>query len=128
MRICIIHRRDTAREVLSRALAHRLRAEVAHFSCVENVLVSSLNYDVFIVYNNFQKKMNGVRGVKEIRSLKPAAYIIGVSSIPNFQREFLPAGANAFLLLSGNEIAELADLIQRHVKVRVAVDRAYGER
>jgi DNA-binding NarL/FixJ family response regulator len=113
MKICIVHKRDTAGEVLSRALSYRLGAEVTCFTCCENALASALDYDVFIVYNNFRKKMNGVRGVASIRARKPQAFIVGVSSIPNFQRKFIPAGADAFLLKAGNEIGELVDIVRR---------------
>jgi DNA-binding NarL/FixJ family response regulator len=123
VKVCLAHGRGTAREVLARALSYKLGANVAHFACCENVLASSLDYDVFIVYNNFRKKMNGVRGVTEIRARKPDAFIIGVSSIPNFHRRFLPAGANAFLLKAGNEIEELANIIRRRVNGNVAANR-----
>ncbi len=113
MKICIIHSRYTAREVLSRALSSRLGADVTGFSCCENALASSLNYDVFVVYNNFRKKMSGVRGVAELRARKSEAFIVGVSSTPNFDRRFLPAGADAFLLRAGNEIEELVEIIRR---------------
>jgi PleD family two-component response regulator len=116
LRICLIHRRPPAREVLTRALGAKLHASVTPFSCCENALASSLDYDVFIVYNNFRKKMNGVRCVAEIRAQKPDALIIGVSSIPNFHTKFLPAGADAFLLKAGNEVEELANIVHRRVQ------------
>jgi DNA-binding NarL/FixJ family response regulator len=121
MKICIVNRRDTAGEIISRALSFKLGAKVAHFASCENALASSLDYDVFIVYNNFRKKMNGVKGVANIRARKPEAFIIGVSSIPNFQRKFVPAGADAFLLKAGNEIGELVDIIRRRPPVQRAL-------
>jgi len=119
MKICIAHHTDSAREVISRGLAFQLQAQVTGFSCVENVLVSSLDYDIFIVYNNFHKKMNGVRGAQEIRMRKPKAFIIGVSAIPNYHLKFLPAGADAFLLKSGNEISELVTIIRHYLNGQV---------
>jgi hypothetical protein len=101
---------------LARALASRLRAEVTPFSCVENVLASSMGYDIFVVYNNFERNMNGITGVSQIRKRKPHALIIGVSYKPYFEKKFLPAGADAFLLRAGNEIEELVALIKNHPK------------
>jgi hypothetical protein len=113
MKICLIHGKRVAREVLARALSGKLGAEVTHFSCCERALASSLGYDVFVVYNNFRGKMSGVRGVAKIRGRKPNAFIVGASSAPNFDRHFLPAGADAFLLRAGNEIQELVSIIRR---------------
>jgi len=113
LKICIVHAKRVPREVLTRALASRLGADVIGFSCCEDVLASSLDYDVFVVYNNFRKKMNGVKGVTGIRARKPDAFIVGVSSTPNLHRRFLPAGADAFLLRAGNEIEELVEIIRR---------------
>jgi hypothetical protein len=62
MKVCLIHGKRVAREVLTRALSSKLGAEVTNFSCCERALASSLDYDVFVVYNNFRGKMSGVRG------------------------------------------------------------------
>lgn len=112
MNICLIHGRHVGREVLVRALSSRLDADVTGFSCCENALECSLDCDVFIVYNNFRKKMSGVRGVAKIRARQPNAFIVGVSSTPNNERRFLPAGADAFLLRAGNEVEELVRIIR----------------
>lgn len=115
MKACIIHGNRSAREVLARALRRSFNAEAEMYSCCENALATFMDYDVFIVYNNFgPRKMSGVKGVAEIRALKPSAYIIGVSSKPYNERRFLPAGADAFLLRAGNEIEELIGLIRRN--------------
>jgi len=111
-RICLIHGRAKARYVLTQALASKLNADTEAFSCCENALSSSMNYDVFVVYNNFgQKRMRGVTGVRRIRALKPDAFIMGVSVKPYGENRFLPAGANVFLLRAGNEIGEMIKLI-----------------
>lgn len=115
MRICIIHARRPAREVLTRALTLRLNAEVDAYSYCENALAASLNYDQFVVYNNFRKKMSGFGGVKRIRNRKPNAFIVGVTSNPNFTDKFISAGADSTLLRAGNEIAELVELL-RHAQ------------
>jgi DNA-binding NarL/FixJ family response regulator len=115
MKIAIAHEHPPTRQVLSRALSVRLRAEVTDFSCVEDVLASKLDYDIFVVYNNFGHKLSGVQGVKEIRKRVPRAFIIGVSGTPNYDRKFLPAGADKFILRSGNEIQELVGMIQHQL-------------
>jgi DNA-binding NarL/FixJ family response regulator len=114
MKICLIHGRHVAREVLARALSCNLGAEVVKFPCCERALESSLDpYNVFVVYNNFHRKMSGVQGVARIRGRRPDAFIVGVSPTPNFDRQFLPVGADAFVLRAGNEIQELVSVIRK---------------
>lgn len=111
MKIGLIHARRVPREVLTRALSSKLDAEVDAFSFCEDALATSLDYDVFIVYNNFRKKMNGFQGVKKIRSRKPHAFIVGVTSNPNLTKRFISVGADVFLLKAGNEIVELVEIV-----------------
>ncbi|MBI5565606.1 MAG: hypothetical protein HY870_11955 [Chloroflexi bacterium] len=112
MKVAVISGAYPRREVVVRGVSHKLGGDpVQSFSCIEDVLISSMGYDAFVVYNNFDKKMNGIDGTREIRRAAPDAYIIGVSAIPYMERQFLPAGADRFLLLAGNEIAELGDLL-----------------
>jgi hypothetical protein len=114
MSVALVSGAYPRREVVARGVSHKLNGEtVQPFSCVEDALASSLVYDAYVVYNNFEKKMNGLDGVREIRRRAPAAYIVGVSSLPYMERRFLPAGADAFVLLAGNEIAELSDVLLR---------------
>ena len=115
MNICLIHGKHVGREVLARALASQLGAEVTEFSSCESALSCSLDYDVFVVHNNFRRKMSGVRGVTKIRARQPDAFIVGVSSTPNNERQFLPAGADAFVLRAGNEVEELCRVIRQKV-------------
>ena len=112
MNICLIHGKRVGREVLVRALSSRLDADVTGFFCCENTLECSLDYDVFVVYNNFRKKMSGVRGVAKIRARKTEVFIVGVSSTPNNDKRFLAAGADAFLLRAGNEVEEMIEIIR----------------
>ena len=116
MNVCLIHGKRVAREVLTRALSSKLGAEVTNFSCCERALASSLDYDVFVVYNNFRGKMSGVRGVEKIRARNRDALVIGVSSTPGLHKRFLSAGADAAVLRAGNEIEELVRIIQEGVK------------
>ena len=112
MKIALVSGAYPRRDVVARGVSHKLGGTpVQPFSCCEDLLASSMDYQAFIVYNNFDHKMSGVAGVREIRKRAPRAFIIGVSPIPYMERQFLPAGADAFLLLSGNEIAELYNFI-----------------
>ncbi len=111
MQMALIHKDHIAREILVRGLQPRLHLTVQDYSCVEDLMLGKLPYDVYVVYKDLGHKMNGVQGVKMIREQKPKALIIGVSNTPNADREFLPAGADAFLLRSGNEVHELGNLI-----------------
>jgi len=116
MKICLIHGKRVAGEVLTRALSSGLNAEVVHFPSCESALTASLlDYDVFVVYNNFRRKMSGIQGVKEIRSLNPEALIIGASSNPSFYQRFLSSGADVAVLRAGNEIDELRRIIHQRV-------------
>jgi hypothetical protein len=121
MRAAIVHSHSPTAQVLARAIHSRLNVEVMTFSCVENVLMSSMDYDIFVVYNNFGHKITGVRGVTLIRDRKPRAFIVGVSYKPNFERQFLPAGADAFILRAGNEVEELVTLVQKRLNARPAL-------
>lgn len=115
MNVALISGAYPRREVVARGVSHKLNGgTVRAFSCIEDVLESSMEYTVFVVYNNFDKKMNGVDGTREIRRRAPRSYIVGVSAIPYMERQYIPAGADAFLLLAGNEIAELGDLLVRN--------------
>jgi hypothetical protein len=109
-RIAIVHSDKPASEVLSKALASRFDADVVTFSNCENLLASSMDYDVFVVYNNFGKKMTGMCGVREC---KPQAFIVGVTGMPSIVRQFVKARADAALLRAGNEVAELVKVIQK---------------
>ncbi len=126
MNICIVHAHRPAREVLMRALSSKLHAEVTDFSCVEDLLSSSMHYDVFVVYSNLGHQMSGVRGVVQIRNRKPHAFIVGVSDKPPSQVKFLSAGADAFLLRAGNEISELVGLIQGYESKRLSAATPAG--
>lgn len=115
MQMALIHKDHVAREILARGLQSRLHVTVNDFGCIEDLMMGTLPYDLYVVYKDLGHKMNGVQGVRLIRERKPEALIIGVSNMPNTDREFLPAGANAFLLRSGNEVQELNTLILKKI-------------
>ena len=125
--VCVVHGRQTARKVVSKALEARLEKPVHRYGSCEDALRYTEHYDTFVVYNNFGKRMNGARGVTQIRALKPDAFILGVTSVPGFRQKFLAAGADDTVLLSGNEVAELAERIEKR-QAEVGQGTRRGER
>lgn len=113
MKVSIVNPQRVAREVLRRGLATKLQAEVVDFPTLEDLFLSSMEYDVFIIYSNFGRMTSGEKGIKQVRDARPQAFIIGVSSVPNANRKMGPAGADAFLLRAGNELEELVNIIQK---------------
>jgi len=117
MRISVVHPHRVTREVLARTLARRLDAEVIEFSSIENLLDSSMNYDVFVLYNIFgREKMDRWEGVKWIRANKPDALILSMVHRRFFDRRFSPPGSDAILLRAGEEIERMQALIQQNLK------------
>lgn len=113
MRISIVHSQRPARQVLTRALAVRLKAEVVDFPHIDDLLTSSMNYDVFILYSNLGPGPGRMQRIPEIRKLKPNAFVIAVTYVPNSEHKYRSLGADAVLLRAGNEIEELTNLIQK---------------
>ena len=115
MKISLIHPHRATREVLSRALTVKLGAEVVGFSCLENLLSSSMEYDVFVVYNMFGRvKMDRWEGVKWIRVQKPNALIVSMIHRRFFDRRNAPPGADAVLMCAGDEIDSVVRLAKEN--------------
>ncbi len=114
MKISLVHPHRVTREVLVRTLATRLDATVIDFSCLEDLLGSSMDYDVFVLYNIFgREKMDRWEGVKWIRFKKPAALIISMVHHRFFDHRFSAPGGDAVLLRVSNETEGLIKLIQQ---------------
>ena len=113
MRISVVHAHRATREVLARSLAVRLNAEVVGFSCLENLLASSMDYDVFVVYNIFgREKMDRWEGIRWIKVQKPNALIISMIHRRFFDRKNSPPGADAIFMCAGDEVAGVVKLVQ----------------
>jgi hypothetical protein len=113
VKISLVHPHRVTREVLIRSLAGRLDATVVDFSCIEDLLSSSMDYDVFVLYNIFgREKMDRWEGVKWIRFNKPDALIVAMVHHRFFDRRFAPPGGDAILLRVGDEIEGLIKLIK----------------
>ncbi len=111
MKLCVVHPHRTTREVLARSLAVKLDAEAVGFSCLENLLSSSLDYDVFVVYNMFGRvKMDRWEGVKWIRAQKKNALIISMMHQRFFDRKNGAPGADAVFMCAGDEIDAVVKL------------------
>ncbi len=119
-----MHGKQVARKVVTRALDTRLAGAVHCYSCCEDALRYTEQYDAFVVYNNFGKRMEGAQGVERIRARRPQALIIGVTSVPAYRQEFLSAGADDAIPLSANEVEGLTRRIERRY---AACRRAPGE-
>lgn len=120
MRIALIHGHAVGREVIQRGLRAKLAEEVIEFNSNQDFFASSQQFDVVIVYSDLGHKGSGIAGVQKIRTTLPDAAIIGVSNKPYSDHPFLAAGADAFLLRSGNEISELVDLIRKKLEQKNA--------
>ena len=120
MRIAIAHAHRLTREVLANVVATRLDAETVTYSCLEDLLASSMNYDVFLVFNNFGvNKMDGWEGVKWLRFKKPDAQVVFMNQKRFFERKHLPPGTDAPIFCAEDDIDGLVSLIKRHQKARV---------
>jgi DNA-binding NarL/FixJ family response regulator len=119
MKISVVHPHRVTREVLSHALATRLSATVVDFSSIEELLSSSMEYDVFVLYNIFgREKMDRWEGVKWIRYQKPDAVIISMIHYRFFERRFAAPGGDAVLLRVNDETEGLIKLIKQGHKAK----------
>jgi hypothetical protein len=113
MRISLVHPHRMTREVLSRSISNKTHGEVIGFSSIEDLLDSSMEYDVFVLYNMFgREKMDRWEGVKWIRGQKPDALIISMIHKRFFDRKSAPPGSDAVNLRAGEEIEALVRVIQ----------------
>lgn len=117
MKISLVHPHRLTREVLARTLTLRLGASVVDFSNLEDLLSSSMDYDVFVLYNIFGRtKLDRWEAVPWIRTNKPEALIISMVHHRFFNRRHASPGGDAVLLNVGNETEDLIKVIQKGVK------------
>ena len=111
MKVSVIHPHRSTREVLARALSVKLDAEVVGFSCLENLLSSSMDYDIFVVYNMFGRtKMDRWEGVRWIRAQKPNSMVVSMIHRRFFDRKNAPPGADAVFMCAGDEVDSVVKL------------------
>jgi hypothetical protein len=119
MKISVVHRHHLTREVLCQTLASRLDATVVDFSSIEDLLRSSMGYDVFVLYNIFGRdKMDRWEGVKWIRFKKTEALIISMVHYRFFDRRYSAPGGDAVLLRAGEETEGLIKLVKQGNKAK----------
>ena len=119
MKISVVHPHHLTCEVLNHTLTNRLNATVDDFTSIEDLLSSSMDYDVFVLYNLFgREKMDRWEGVKWIRFKKPEALIISMVHHRFFDRRFAAPGGDAVLLRAGNETEGLIKLINQGHKAK----------
>jgi hypothetical protein len=115
MKTCVVHQHRATRDLLAKALNLKLGSEVVGFSCLENLLSSSMDYDVFVVYNMFGRvKMDRWEGVKWIRAQRPNALIISMIHRRFFDRRNSPPGADAVFMCAGDEIDAIVKLAKEN--------------
>jgi hypothetical protein len=115
MRISIAHPHHFTREVLAKVLSNKLGAEVLAFSCLEDLLDSSMDFDVFVVYSSFDPhKMDRMDGIRWIRHLRPEALVISMIHRAFFERKQAPPGADLITFCAGDDIPSVVKLIQKH--------------
>jgi hypothetical protein len=120
MKISIVHSHRLTREVLARTLSKRLNAETVGFSCLEDLLSSSMDYDVFLVYNMFGRdKMDRWDGVKWIKHQKPEALIVSVIHKRFFERKNSPPAADRITFVAEDDIEGLIKLVQNRQKAKL---------
>jgi len=114
--ICIICGHHMVREILGRALARELRAEVDPYTCCEDALCSDLDHDIYVVYDQFGKgRMNGPQGTKRLRVIRPDAYVLGVTHNPGFDKQFLRAGADTALVLGKHPVKRIVHVVRERI-------------
>jgi len=113
MKICLVHPHRMTRQVLSRTLTSRLGATVIDFSCLEDLFSSSMDYDVFVLYNIFgRNKLDRGEGLPWIRANKPEALIVSMVHNRFFDRRYASPGGDALILRVGDETEGLIKVIQ----------------
>ncbi|MBI5303492.1 MAG: hypothetical protein HY868_15265 [Chloroflexi bacterium] len=106
-----------ARELLARGVSYRLRVlgyrnvEVLAYRYMEDLLDSTLDYDVFVCYSNFGKKMGGVEGAGLLRAYKPDARIIGVTTMHPKASRFRDLGAVGIIFPGEDEVKQICNVI-----------------
>ena len=120
MKISIVHSHRLTREVLVRTLSKRLNTEAVGFSCLEDLLSSSMDYDVFLVYNMFGRdKMDRWDGVKWIKHQKPEALIVSVLHKRFFERKSSPPSADRITFVAEDDIEGLVKLVENRQKQKL---------
>jgi len=118
MKVAIAHNKYPDRDLIARGVAYRLRVlgyrEVTTlaYRFMEDLLDSSLDYDVFVCYSNFGKQMGGIEGATLLRAYKPDARIIGVTTMHPKASRFRDIGALGIVFPGEEEIKQICDIIR----------------
>jgi hypothetical protein len=117
VKVALAHGKYPEREIIERGVAYRLKVlgyrEVAviAYKFIEDLLDSSLDYDVFVIYSNLGKHLNGPEGAAVLRGYKPDARIIGVTTMHPKATRFRDLGALGIVYPGEDEIAQICDII-----------------
>jgi hypothetical protein len=111
MKICLVHSHRPTREILVKALTYKLHVPATGFACIEEVFESPMDYDVFILYSEFGRKMDRVDGMRWIKAMKPDALVISMIHTRYFDRKHAPPGTDAVVFEAGSDIHKLVEFI-----------------
>jgi hypothetical protein len=104
-------------QVITKALAGKLSAEVVDFSCLEDLLHSSMAYDVFVVFSQFgPTQMGQADGCKWIKHLKPDSEIFAMLQQRFFDRRGMPPSSDQFTFCIAEDLTGLAEQINRRLE------------
>jgi hypothetical protein len=113
LRICLICGHRVSRQALSRVLAREFQAEVDVYTSCEDALCSELDHDVFVVYDHFgRRRINGPVGARRLRVVRPDAYVVGVTTNPGIDKQFVRSGADTAILVGEHAIRRIVDIVR----------------
>lgn len=117
VRIAVVHAHRFTCQVIVKTLKAKLNAEAVDFSCLEDLLHSSMAYDVFVVFSEFgPNKMEQVEGCKWIRHLKPEAEVFAMLQRRFFERRGMPPSSDQLTFCIAEDLSGLAEQISRRLE------------
>ncbi|MCL4394892.1 MAG: hypothetical protein M1482_08855 [Chloroflexi bacterium] len=119
--IAVVHAHRLTRDVIAKTLASKLSADAVTFGCLEDLLRSSMRYDVFVVFSEFGPgKMEQAYGCKWIRDLKPQAHVFAMLQRRHFERRGTPSSSDRTIFCIADDLNGLALQIKRRVEETAA--------
>jgi hypothetical protein len=119
--IAVVHGHRLTRDVIAKTLANKLDADAVAFGCLEDLLHSSMRYDVFVVFSEFGPgKMEQSYGCKWIRDLKPHAQVFAMLQRRHFERRGTPPASDRVSFCVADDLNGLAIQIRRRIEEAAA--------
>ena len=121
VKIAIVHAHKLTREVIAKTLSAKLAADAVGFGCLEDLLRSSMDYDVFVVFSEFgPSKMEQSYGCKWIRKLRPQAQVFAMLQRRHFERKGTPPSSDQMNFCIAEDLNGLATMIRRRLEAQAA--------